>query len=79
MGGDASRFKALTREQILTLYKAGPEALVSLIEYLQVLLENFEDSAEVLKAEIEELKERLREFAGAVAERQPQQQQTPLQ
>jgi len=27
MGGDPSKFKTLLREQILTLYKAGPEVV----------------------------------------------------
>ena len=35
MGGESGHVEKLTREQILTLYKAGPEAIVSLIEYLQ--------------------------------------------
>jgi hypothetical protein len=35
MGGENSNPEKLTREQILTLYKAGPEAIVSLIEFLQ--------------------------------------------
>jgi transposase len=35
MGGENGHLEKLTREQILTLYKAGPEAIVSLIEYLQ--------------------------------------------
>jgi hypothetical protein len=39
MGGDASKFKTLSREQILTLYEAGPEAVISLVEYLQSLAE----------------------------------------
>ena len=54
MGGGGSKFKKLTREQILTLYKAGPEAVVSLVEYLQ-------DSTGFLKDEIEQLKKRLRD------------------
>ena len=35
MGGADKRPKKLTREQVLALYKAGPEAILSLIEYLQ--------------------------------------------
>jgi len=35
MGGADNRSKKLTREQVLALYKAGPEAILSLIEYLQ--------------------------------------------
>ena len=54
MGGDGSKFRALTREQILTLYKAGLEAVISLVEYLQ-------DSGKFLRQEIEQLRQRLRE------------------
>ena len=54
MGGGGRKFRKLTREQILTLYKAGPEAVISLVEYLQ-------DSTGFLKDEIERLKERVRE------------------
>jgi len=54
MGGDSSKLKMLTREQILTLYKAGPEAVISLVEYLQ-------DSVRFLKQDIEQLKQRLRD------------------
>ena len=54
MGGDGSKFRKLTREQILTLYKAGPDAVVSLVEYLQ-------DSIRFLKDEVERLNQRLRD------------------
>ena len=54
MGGGASKFKTLTREQILTLYKAGPEAVVSLVEFLQ-------DNVRFLKQDIEQLKQRLQD------------------
>jgi predicted nucleic acid-binding Zn-ribbon protein len=61
MGGDASKFKTLSREQILTLYEAGPEAVISLVEYLQSLAENFQDNTKLFRQEIEKLKDRLRE------------------
>jgi transposase len=34
--------KRLSREQIIDLYKAGPEAVVSLVEYLYEHIEQFE-------------------------------------
>jgi len=43
MGGENKRFKKLTREQILTLYKVGPEAVVSLVEYLQDSIESLHE------------------------------------
>ena len=54
MGGDGSKLKKLTREQITTLYKAGPEAVVSLVEYLQ-------DGVGFLKQEVDQLGQRLRD------------------
>ena len=54
MGGGTSQFKTLTREQMVTLYKAGPEAVVSLVEFLQ-------DNIKFLKIDVEQLKQRLRE------------------
>jgi hypothetical protein len=35
MGGERKPPDKLSREQIVTLYKAGSEAVVSLVEYLQ--------------------------------------------
>lgn len=35
MGGKGKEPKKLTQEQIFALYKAGPETIYSLIEYLQ--------------------------------------------
>ena len=54
MGGGTSQFKTLTRDQIVTLYKAGPEAVVSLVEFLQ-------DNIKFLKIDVEQLKQRLLE------------------
>ena len=35
MGGKGKEPKKLTNEQVFTLYQAGPEAIFSLVEYLQ--------------------------------------------
>ncbi len=35
MGEKGKELKKLTQEQVFTLYKAGPEAIFSLVEYLQ--------------------------------------------
>ena len=48
MARGKEKTKRLTRKQILDLYKAGPDAVVSLIEYLQ-------DSIEQLSNRIDEL------------------------
>jgi transposase len=52
MGGASGRPGKLTREQILDLYKAGPQAVVSLVEYLQ-------DRVESLQGAVEQLHQRL--------------------
>lgn len=40
MGKEEKKKKRLTRDQILALYHAGPEAVVSLVEYLQDEMDN---------------------------------------
>ena len=48
MARGKKKTKRLTREQILDLYNSGPDAVISLIEYLQ-------DSIEQLSNRIDEL------------------------
>jgi hypothetical protein len=57
------RTRRITREKILTAYRAGPEAIASLIEYLQDMYESelrgLRADYAVLAEELKELKERL--------------------
>jgi hypothetical protein len=55
MGGNsASRLPRISREHILNAYKAGPDVVVSLIEYLQ---EQFQGSLDELSNALAELSE----------------------
>ena len=56
MGGAYRRFPRVEREQILNAYRAGPEAVISLFEYLQDRLLTIIEEHE---ARIEELEARL--------------------
>ena len=61
MGGETHPPKlALDRERILDVYKAGPEAVISLITYLADMYEALSRQNEVLAQRIKELEERLR-------------------
>lgn len=55
MGGNgASRLPRIGKEHILTAYRAGPQAVVSLVEYLQ---EQFQGSLDELSNALAELSE----------------------
>jgi transposase len=49
MGKEEKKKKRLTREQILALYQAGPEAIVSLVEYLQDEMDNLSSRVQALE------------------------------
>ena len=49
MGNEEKKKKRLTREQILTLYQAGPEAVVSLVEYLLDEMDNLSSRVQALE------------------------------
>ena len=64
MGGKgANRLPRISREHILNAYKAGPDAVVSLIEYLQ---EEFQGSLDELSNALAELSEANRKFADRI-------------
>jgi transposase len=64
MGGkSASRLPRIDREHILNAYKAGPDAVVSLIEYLQ---EQFQDSLEEVSNALAQLSEANKKLAAKV-------------
>lgn len=60
MGGKSKRRNKLTKDQILTLYKAGPEAVVSVVEYLQDSIVSFQQEIEQLSQRLREVEEQLR-------------------
>jgi transposase len=47
--GNKQSFQRVSREQMQSLYRAGPEALFSLIDYLQDIIESLEARIEVLE------------------------------
>lgn len=51
MGKEEKKKKRLTREQILALYEAGPEAVVSLVEYLQDEMDNLSSRVQALEVQ----------------------------
>ena len=51
MGNEEKKKKRLTREQILTLYQAGPEAVVSLVEYLLDEMDNLSSRVQALEVQ----------------------------
>src|SRR5208283_5676737 len=60
MGGkSASRLPRISREHILNAYKAGPDAVVSLVEYLQDQFEASLDKWSNALAELSETNEKL--------------------
>jgi len=60
MGGERKVPDKLSREQIVTLYKAGPEAVVSLVEYLQDTIGFLQGNIEILQQNLEQVHQRLR-------------------
>jgi transposase len=60
MGGERKTPDKLSREQIITLYKAGPEAVVSLVQYLQDTVGVFQDNIQILQQNLEQVHQRLR-------------------
>jgi transposase len=60
MGGERKTPDKLSREQIFTLYKAGPEAVVSLVEYLQDTIGFLQGNIEILQQNLEQVHQRLR-------------------
>jgi transposase len=59
MGGERSTPDKLLREQIVTLYKAGPEAVVSLVEYIQDTIGFLQGNIEILQQNLEQVHQRL--------------------
>ncbi len=59
MGGERKAPDKLSREQIVTLYKAGPEAVVSLVEYLQDTIGVLQGNIEILRQNLEAVHQRL--------------------
>lgn len=53
MGGKGKEPKKLTQEQVFALYKAGPEAIFSLVEYLQ-------DNIQQLHEQLQEIERQLK-------------------
>ena len=47
--GNKQSFRRISREQMQSLYRAGPEALFSLIDYLQDIIESLQARIEVLE------------------------------
>jgi transposase len=60
MGGERKTPDKLSREQIVTLYKAGPEAVVSLVQYLQDTVGVLQDNIQILQQNLEQVHQRLR-------------------
>jgi len=60
MGGERKTPDKLSREQIVTLYKAGPEAVVSLVEYLQDTIGVLQGNIQILQQNLEQVHQRLR-------------------
>ena len=60
MGGERTTPDKLSREQIVTLYKAGPEAVVSLVQYLQDTVGVLQDNIQILQQNLEQVHQRLR-------------------
>jgi uncharacterized coiled-coil protein SlyX len=61
MGGESKAPEKLSREQIVTLYKAEPEAVVSLVEYLQDTIGVLQGNIEIFQQNLETVYQRLRE------------------
>ena len=60
MGGkSASRLPRISREHILNAYKAGPDAVVSLVEYLQDQFQAALDELSNAVAELSQTNEKL--------------------
>ena len=53
MGGTDKKPTKLSREQVLALYKAGPEAIVSLIEYLQENIQQLHERLQEIERQLE--------------------------
>lgn len=53
MGGTDKKPTKLTREQVLALYKAGPEAIVSLIEYLQETNQQLQERLQEIERQLQ--------------------------
>ena len=60
MGGEREIPEKLSREQIATLYKAGPEAVVSLVQYLQDTNGFLQNNIQILQQNLEQVHQRLR-------------------
>jgi len=60
MGGERKTPDKLSREQIVTLYKVGPEAVVSLVQYLQNTVGVLQDNNQMLQQNLEQVHQRLR-------------------
>ena len=65
MGGNSKGgFFRLARDRILALYKSGPEAVVSVVGYLQELVSQLREQSEAQRATIEEQRKRIEELEG---------------
>ncbi len=60
MGGKGKEPKKLTQEQVFTLYQAGPEAIFSLVEYLQHDIENLQNNIQQLHERLQEVERQLK-------------------
>jgi len=60
MGGKGKESKKLTQEQVFTLYQAGPEAIFSLVEYLQNNIQNLQNNIQQLHERLQEIERQLK-------------------
>ena len=59
MGGKGKKPKKLTKEEVFALYKVGPEAVFSLVEYLQNNITNLQTSIQQLHERLQEVERQL--------------------
>ncbi len=60
MGGKGKKPKKLTQEQVFALYKVGPEAIFSLVEYLQNNIGNLQSNIQQLHERLQEVERQLK-------------------
>ena len=53
MGGKGKKPRKLTREQVFALYQAGPEAVFSLVEYLQDTIQQLDERLQEVERKLE--------------------------
>ena len=56
MAGENNNPQQLSRKQIVDLYKAGPEAMVSLVEYLQESIQRLSKRIHALELQVNKSK-----------------------